>query len=310
MDFTLRLKRFFIAFLEQKKGVNKMDVKNQSNDFINLIGECSIKYRESTRSPVSKMHIHDAYEITLILSENVSVETNNDTYDVPYGSLLIFNTMDAHRIKYTGNDTYRRFVLWFKKDFLDELDQMAYKLLRCFFLRNFDKSNLLTLTDAQCEEVHTLYKRLKTLSNSNGYMKAERLKLALADFLITVNHIYLTKNEKSLPEYHTEYMCVYKAILYIQENFASDVSRGVLAKLTGMNERRLCDNFKKVTGLSTNQYVINFRISAAKKLLLQGRLATDVCWSVGFDNYSNFSRTFKNYVGISPKQYEMRFSTN
>ena len=134
------------------------------------------------------------------------------------------------------------------------------------------------------------------------------MKISLADFLITVNDLYLKKNEQSLPAYHKEFVCVYRAILYIQEHFADDVNRTVLARLTGMDERRLCDNFKSVTGLTTNQYVINFRMNAAKNLLLQGLPAAEVCWRVGFDNYSNFSRTFKNHVGISPKQYEMQFS--
>ena len=282
---------------------NELTQKNHEN----LIGECSIKYSETQGSPKTAPHIHNAYEITLILSDDVVLEVNGASYPIPRGSILLFNTMDVHRIRYNGSATYKRFVLWFKQDFLDEVEGLKYKLLRCFFLRNFERANLLPLNDERVDEIARMYRQLKKISQSDGYMKTVRLKLALADFLITVNDLYLKYNEKILPAYQKEYVSVYKAILYIQENYSSQINRGTLARLTGLDERRLCDYFKSVTGMTTNQYILNFRINAAKNLLLQGLQTSEVCELVGFDNYSNFSRTFKKHVGISPKQYYMSY---
>ena len=86
--------------------------------FDDLHGEFSVSYTESEKAPLHTVHVHDAFEITFILSDNVSLEVNEEKYDLPEGTLLLFNTMDLHRI-YTRNDTgYRRFVLWFKYEFL------------------------------------------------------------------------------------------------------------------------------------------------------------------------------------------------
>ena len=279
------------------------------SDYVNLSKDFLINYSETPITNKFNLHVHDAYEITLILSDDVEVFANDVSYPVPRGSLLLFNTMDSHKIKYRGSDTYRRFVILFKPDFISELDTLTPKLLRCFFLRNFEKSNLLCLSEDQLSETLGYYKRLEQLSGTE-FMKKERLMLALSEFLIFVNDIYFTKNMHNLPTHYDDYGAVYKAILHIQENFSKDISRKTLATLTGTSERTLCEFFKNVTGLTTNQYILTYRLSAAKNLLLKGMQTTAVAEKTGFDNYSNFSRTFKKHVGVSPKQYAMHFSNN
>ena len=278
-------------------------MKYSTNNFEDLIGECSIKYADTPKSDKLYMHVHDAYEVTLILSDDVELIINDTSYPVPFGSLLIFNTMDTHQIKYNGTTSYRRYVAWFKKDFLLGLDTLSYRLLRCFFLRGFEKENLLTLTDDQLHIATTLYAKLKEISDGESFMKEDRFKLTLAELLIYVNEWYLNKNATKLPLNSKDHTAVYKAILYIQENFAMNINRQTLATITGLTERTLCDLFKGVTGMTTNQYILTFRLSVAKSLLLKDIQAAAVAEKTGFDNYSNFSRTFKKHTGLSPSKF-------
>ena len=88
------------------------------------------------------------------------------------------------------------------------------------------------------------------------FMKKERLTFALAEFLVYLNELYFTKNESRLPQNYNDYAPIYKAILYVQENYSSELSRKTLSTLTGINERTLCEYFKNVTGMTTNQYIL------------------------------------------------------
>lgn len=45
-----------------------------------------------------------------------------------------------------------------------------------------------------------------------------------------------------------------------------------------------------------------FRV-AAKLLKVPGATATDVCYAVGYSDLSSFSRAFRQYAGVSPRQY-------
>lgn len=42
----------------------------------------------------------------------------------------------------------------------------------------------------------------------------------------------------------------------------------------------------------------------AQKLLNQGKTATEACYLSGFNNYSNFSRSFSNITGKSPGKFQ------
>ena len=195
----------------------------------------------------------------------------------------------------------------FKPEFLSKLDTLSHKLLRSFFLRNFERPNMLPLTEDELSDTLEFYNRMRKIQ-SKEFMKAERMTFALAEFLVFLNELYFAKNEKNLPTNYNEYGAIYKAILYIQENYSGDLTRKTLSTLTGINERTLCDHFKNVTGMTTNQYILTYRLSVAKSLLMSGIQTTEVSEKTGFDNYSNFSRTFKNHVGLSPKQYAMKYS--
>jgi YesN/AraC family two-component response regulator len=66
-----------------------------------------------------------------------------------------------------------------------------------------------------------------------------------------------------------------------------------------------CDTvFKRETGKSIIDYVIDRRIDEAKRLLLEGTVSLgDIAEAVGFNDYNYFSRVFKTRSGISPSKY-------
>lgn len=64
--------------------------------------------------------------------------------------------------------------------------------------------------------------------------------------------------------------------------------------------------FKKHTGLPIRAYIIDNRIEYAKKLLNSGSSVNDACFESGFNDYSNFIRTFTKVAGISPGKYSKK----
>jgi AraC family transcriptional regulator len=61
--------------------------------------------------------------------------------------------------------------------------------------------------------------------------------------------------------------------------------------------------FKRATGLSLHQYVIQQRVERAKLLLLTTDLtSTDIALQVGFSSQSHLTQHFKRLTRITPKQ--------
>ena len=96
-----------------------------------------------------------------------------------------------------------------------------------------------------------------------------------------------------------------KALLaYVDEHFREEISREQLSEMFFFDPDYITKIFKKETGLSYKNYVIEKRLALAKKLLKETDYPINsVALSVGYDNYSYFTRLFKKSFGITPVEY-------
>lgn len=97
---------------------------------------------------------------------------------------------------------------------------------------------------------------------------------------------------------------VQETIKYIQKNLDRDVSVSEIAEFVGMNSEYLTKLFKKETGYNLKKYIVNEKMESAKMLLTTTALpVTLISDHVGYGNYSNFTRSFKQLVGCTPVEY-------
>lgn len=92
-------------------------------------------------------------------------------------------------------------------------------------------------------------------------------------------------------------------IKYVNENYMLDISVGSIAEELYISRGYLGRCFKAATGKSVQDYIIEVRISHAKKCLMEKMTVTECASSCGFGDTSNFSKLFKKYTGVSPLAY-------
>lgn len=91
---------------------------------------------------------------------------------------------------------------------------------------------------------------------------------------------------------------------YIRQHLDCDLSVTEIAEYVGMNPEYLTKLFKKNTGYTLKEYIINEKMESAKLLLATTSLPVTLISShVGYGNYSNFTRSFKQLVGCTPMEY-------
>lgn len=84
---------------------------------------------------------------------------------------------------------------------------------------------------------------------------------------------------------------------------SSPPSQRKLAKMVGTNERKLVESFRMAFGTSPARFVRNSRMEWARSLLLTGEVSvTQLADTVGFADIATFSRAFRAYFGVSPRQ--------
>ncbi len=98
---------------------------------------------------------------------------------------------------------------------------------------------------------------------------------------------------------------------YVTAHIDQDMPRDMLAELVFLHPDHLSRLFKKETGYSLSDFVIVERIKLAKKILTQTDIPISaVAVSVGYSNFSHFSKIFKKYVKCGPMEYRSRHKPN
>lgn len=93
-------------------------------------------------------------------------------------------------------------------------------------------------------------------------------------------------------------------ILYIQQNYSSQVRLSQLAALIPMSEGQFCRFFKSMTRQTPMDYINSYRIRQATDLLRDPeRKISDVALEVGYDNISYFIRVFRKTMNCSPSEF-------
>ena len=101
-----------------------------------------------------------------------------------------------------------------------------------------------------------------------------------------------------------EYLAITPAISFLESNYQKKITENTLASLCGMNPFRFSRCFKKEIGLTFQEYLVRLRIREALRLLGNPNASiTDIAFTVGFNDTSYFSRTFKKYLNQSPSEF-------
>lgn len=98
-------------------------------------------------------------------------------------------------------------------------------------------------------------------------------------------------------------------INYIEDNYHDRILLQHLAAQMNYSYDYFQHQFRKLTGFSPQQYLINKRIEASKTLLADPSLScTEIAYRCGFSNSAQFSAIFKRSLGVTPNQYRKTLS--
>ncbi|WP_082130343.1 AraC family transcriptional regulator [Kiloniella spongiae] len=89
---------------------------------------------------------------------------------------------------------------------------------------------------------------------------------------------------------------------YIENNYNKTIAIETLSALAGMSASSLYTKFKEATTMTPLQFIQNFRLHKARRLILSGTPIGDASYAVGYNSPSQFSREFKRLFNQSPSE--------
>lgn len=151
------------------------------------------------------------------------------------------------------------------------------------------------------EDLNRLYLALHVASESGA---ASRLELdSLALLLLSRLAARHAHNRPPARRFESSREAVARARVYIEDNFARNISLDELVGVAGLSGFHLCRLFRKELGAPPHAYQTQVRVARAKRLLLSGASLSAVSAETGFYDQSHFGLHFKRLVGVTPGSY-------
>lgn len=93
-------------------------------------------------------------------------------------------------------------------------------------------------------------------------------------------------------------------LLYLSEHFSEKLTLAGIAAAAHISTRECIRCFKRQTGMTPIDFLIDFRVGKACEMLRAGESSiTEVGLLCGFSSPSHFGKTFKEKIGCSPSEY-------
>ncbi len=189
------------------------------------------------------------------------------------------------------------------------LSQTSYQDL--FFLKEFrhDAGINLKIVPLRVMDLEVIGQKLRLLSELLTKQDTAFWPCRSRSYLFEILFCLMRQEEKDEPVrsiqfYQRPSKLAIQVIYYLQTCYSQKISIERLTEEFHTNRTTLLNDFKKHTGQSINQYLIQLRLSMATTLLRDTELSVDeICERTGFSDNSYFSKVFKKGLNITPSEY-------
>ncbi len=240
-------------------------------------------------------HMHEYYEISLIISGNVKVLLQDTTVSSTESKIVLLRPKTPHFIVCEPDRLYKRVNVLFYPDFINDNLPQWQDMMHLFG----ENGQIITLTAEQCAEYEALIAKIE--ADPNPF----RRQLLLLYYLSLVADRLDDELPRTIvPSYVTE------AMTYISANYQKKIVASDLAWDLHIGRTTLMTAFKKYTGTTLNEYIARCRLKNAIIAMQQGKKEQQIAEECGFTDLCNMIRCFKRYFRMTPKQYLAHLNQN
>lgn len=96
-------------------------------------------------------------------------------------------------------------------------------------------------------------------------------------------------------------------VKYMENNYSRPMTLDFLSSFAGLSKYHLSREFRRCTGSSPIEYLINLRVAAAQQFLISTDMRiADIAEETGFNNLNNFAKQFEKRTGMAPSAYRKK----
>ena len=231
-----------------------------------------------------KHHGHEFFEIEFIIEGTGVYEIDGREYPIASNTLFFMTPTNIHAIRSPNATIVNVMFTYDPKNDMVDIGTLLLSQPPCF-----------NLDDETNDFLGVIFSEIVRVNEKEAEYAMTLLRCALyrlAGGQGKENGLTLTSSY------------VRKAILFIHENFASDIGLELTAKHVGLTPSYFSDLFHKELGVTFKSYLDEIRFSYVRKLLKYTTLSIkEIYFRSGFFDYTNFERRFRKRYGMTPTAY-------
>lgn len=267
-----------------------------------LSKDFELYYYSDTDFHTVDVHSHDYYEFYFPMEGDIEMEIRGRHCPMSPSNVILIPPGVAHRAIVHSSASYRRFVFWISKSYVEQLMTQAveygYILQRAVrgeqYIYSFPADAMI--------ELHQQLLRILEEIHSFSFARDTWIALLIQQLLLDINRdayqmTHVTGNER-------ETDLLERLLNYIDEHLDEDLSLDQIADDLYISKYYAAHVVRQQLGLSLHQYILQKRLRQCALELAQGKPVTKVYQMHGFHDYSSFFRAFKKMYSLSPKEYQ------
>ncbi|MCA0234037.1 MAG: AraC family transcriptional regulator [Bacteroidetes bacterium] len=246
-------------------------------------------------------HQHPEYEIVYIHKGSGKRHIGQHLSHFEEGELMFIGPNVPHlNFGYGADYEHEEIVVQLRDTFLGESFLQSPELQDINRLFELSKKGLNFFGETR-QEVANL---MLTLPQLGHFERLIQLLIILQKLATSKEYNLLKINGISYEHSHREEARIRQIYGYVEQHYQHEIDVQTVADLANLTVPSFCRYFKKITQMTFTDFVNEYRIKQASKLLVQNHSVTDVCYSSGFNNLSHFTKTFKAVTGKTPREYK------
>ena len=257
------------------------------------------------------LHHHEAFELNFIQNAKGAKRVIGDHIeDIDDLELVLVgpNLQHAWFTHRCSSREIKEITIQFHRDLFDDKFLLRNQMMQ---IRNMFERSLRGISFAR-ETIVAIMPRLDDLTQKHGFDSVLELMSILHD-------LSTSRNMKILSDYSfqsTERISynsrrIESVMAHLNKNFEKDISLSEMAKLAAMTEVAFSRFFKLRTGKRFVDTLNEIRLGNASRMLIDTTQSiSEIAYHCGFNNLSNFNRTFKKKKHCTPKEFREEYNAS